>query len=97
MRDRLAARLFACTLAFYPPHLRERFGDEMADVFEEQWAQAWEQAGALGAARVLACALDEVATVAIPARLAPVAVPAIAAITALIWFVGMLGLIHVAH
>lgn len=97
MLDRLAAKLFALTLAIYPPELREQFGDEMEFVFAEQISAAWRDGGARAAAQVWATAVKEVATVAVPNRLAPVAVPAIAILASLLWFVGVLGLIHVAR
>jgi len=94
MRSR---RLFRLTLALYPRELRERFGDEMELVFEELVADAWRDGGVIAALRVWAFTLKELMTVAVPNRLAPIAVPAIAVVTALVWFIGMIGLIQLAH
>ncbi len=82
------------TLSLYPRHLREQFGDEMALVFEEQLEDA---RGAVDAARVCLSAIKELWTVALPNRIAPVLVPTAAFVAALVYFVGMLGLIHVAR
>ena len=89
--------LFRRTLTLYPRELRERFGDEMELVFEELMEDAWRMGGALGVARAWRYALAELVTVALPSRLAPAAVPAIAVLTALVYFVGMIGLIPLAH
>jgi len=94
MRSR---RLFRWTLALYPRELRERFADEMELVFEEMMADAWREGGLLAALRVWRSTLAELLTVAVPNRLAPVAVPALAIVTALVWFIGMIGLIPLAH
>jgi hypothetical protein len=90
-------RLFNWTLALYPRGVREEFGEEMALVFAEQVADAERHDGIRGAARVWALAIKEVVTVALPNRLAPIAVPVIAAVASLIWFIGVLGLIPMAH
>ena len=89
--------LFRRTLALYPRELRERFGDEMELVFEDLLADARREGGVAGVIRVWRFTLAELLTVAVPNRLAPVAVPAIAVVTALVWFIGMIGLIPLAH
>lgn len=95
-RKRISA-LFQFVLRWYPRELRECFGEEMTLVFEEQLAEAQREGGVIGVARVVASVIREAVSVGLPNRLAPVAVPAIAVVTTLIWFVGVLGLIHVAH
>ena len=92
-----SSQLFRFTVGLYPPELRERFGDEMELVLEEMLRDAWRDSGFLGAMRVWRSALVELLTVALPSRLAPVAVPALAMATALVWFIGMIGLIPLAH
>jgi hypothetical protein len=76
--------------------LRARFGEEMELVFEEQMGSAWRDGGVPAAVQVWKSALTELATIALPSRLAPVAVPAIAIATAIVWFVGV-GLIPLAR
>lgn len=97
MRGNWSTRLFAWTLALYPRELRERFGGEMELVFEEQLAEACRDGGVLNAMRVWQSVLAELVTVALPNRLAPVAVPAIAVVMTLIWFIGLIGLIPLAR
>ena len=92
-----SSRWFRWTLALYPRELRERFGEEMELVLEEMLADAWRERALVGVLRVWASTLLELATVALPSRLAPVAVPALALVTALMWFIGMIGLIPIAR
>lgn len=90
-------RLLRCTFALYPRELRERFGGEMELVLEEMLDDASRERGTVGALRVWASAVMELATVAIPSRLSPIAVPALAVVTALMWFIGMIGLLPIVR
>ena len=38
-------RAFACLIGLFPSEFRDRFGDEMASVFHDQWCDALERAG----------------------------------------------------
>lgn len=67
----LSCRLYRWMLALYPPALRSRFGNEMADVFSQQISEAWQFHRFPGFARVWSCALEEFVLVALPARLNP--------------------------
>jgi hypothetical protein len=57
-------------LMFYPRDLRRRFGDEMADLFEDLIRDAAARQGLRGVATAWASAFWEVLTVAAPSRLA---------------------------
>ena len=61
--------LYCRLLAFYPPDLRRRFGDEMAEVFRESLRQAALKRGMNGIAKQWGSALWELFTVAAPSRL----------------------------
>ena len=94
MRAELATRLYSRTLLLYPRSLRDEFADEMTLVFEEQLTDA---NGAIDTVRIWLSVVNDLFAVALPARFAPVAVPALAIATALVWFIGVLGLIPLAH
>jgi hypothetical protein len=68
---RMSCRLYAWMLALYPLALRTRFGNEMADVFEQQIRDAWQCHRFTGVARVWSSAAEELILVALPARLNP--------------------------
>jgi hypothetical protein len=68
---RLSCRLYRCSLYLYPFALRSRFGNEMADVFEQQIQEAWRINRFPGIARVWSCATEELILVALPARFNP--------------------------
>jgi hypothetical protein len=65
---RLSCWLFEWMLVLYPPGLRSEFGQEMADVFEQQISEAWQLGRIAGVARVWSCAVEELLLVALPAR-----------------------------
>lgn len=71
---RLNGRLYGRLLIFYPRELRGRFGDEMAQVFQDQLFQAAHLRGLLGMTLLWCTALWELLTVATPARLQSTAV-----------------------
>lgn len=63
------ARIYAVVLPLYPPELRRDFGAEMTEVFVEDLAEAWRNAGLPGAIRVWCCAAWEIARIALPRHL----------------------------
>jgi len=71
----LSTRLYATLLPLYPPDLRRDFGDEMAGLFAEDLADAWQTAGASGAIRVWFSTALEFARIAVPGLLQ---IPAVA-------------------
>ncbi len=68
---RLSCRLYGWLLVLYPSALRGRFGNEMAEVFEQQIQEAWRIGGLRGIAFVWSSAAEEFILVALPARLNP--------------------------
>ena len=78
----------------YPEDLREQFGEEMAAVFEEQVADAYDERGVRGVAAVWAHAVGEFLTVGLTKQIADRIVPILAVGTALalmLWFGGYIG------
>lgn len=67
----ISCRLYGWMLVLYPPALRSRFGQDMADVFEQQISEAWQRGQFRGVAAVWSCALEELVLVALPAWLNP--------------------------
>ena len=67
---RLSRMLYAGLLVFYPRDLRQKFGAEMADVFEAAMCDAITEGGAAGTISLWRSALWELLTVAVPLRLA---------------------------
>jgi hypothetical protein len=65
---RLSCRLYGWLLVLYPAALRCRFGEEMAEVFEQQIQEAWRIDRFPGLARVWSSAAEELILVALPAR-----------------------------
>lgn len=63
------ARIYAAALPLYPQELRRDFGTEMTEVFVEDLAEAWRDAGLAGAVRVWSCAAWEIARIALPRQL----------------------------
>lgn len=66
---RCNARIYAAVLPLYPPDLRRDFGAEMTEVFLEDLAEAWRNAGLAGAIRVWSRAAWEIARIALPRQL----------------------------
>ena len=73
---RLQRGLCTRLLIFYPPDLRDKFGDEMADVFEAVLSDAVVERGPAGIIAPWRHALWELLTVAAPLRLASTTVMA---------------------
>ena len=67
---RLQRGLYTRLLIFYPPGLRDKFGAEMAEVFEAVLHDAVVEGGLGGIVSPWRCALWELLTVAAPLRLA---------------------------
>ncbi|HLK22079.1 MAG TPA: hypothetical protein VKT81_24190 [Bryobacteraceae bacterium] len=68
---RASCRFYGWILLLYPFALRRRFGQEMAEVFQQQIQDALRHAGWRGVAQAWTCAVEEAILVAIPARLDP--------------------------
>jgi hypothetical protein len=49
-RSRTRSRLFSLALACFPPHFRERYGEDMAELFDDQRRAARAESGAAGVA-----------------------------------------------
>ena len=67
---RLSLRVYRELLALYPEDLRGAFGEDILAAFREDLECAWRARGVLGKAAVWWQAAIEVATIAIPRRLA---------------------------
>jgi hypothetical protein len=65
----LSCRLYRWLLVLYPPALRSRFGEDMADAFEQQIWDEWKAGKFSGIARVWSCAAEELIRIALPSRL----------------------------
>jgi hypothetical protein len=63
------ARIYAAVLPLYPQELRRDFGAEMIEVFVEDLAEAWRNAGLAGAIGVWCRAAWEIVRIAIPRQL----------------------------
>jgi hypothetical protein len=63
------ARIYTAVLPLFPQELRRDFGAEMTEVFVEDLAEAWRNAGLPGAIRVWCCAAWEIARIALPRHL----------------------------
>jgi hypothetical protein len=66
---RASCFVYRLLLISYPAELRERFGEEMADVFEDQMRDEWKRRGPAGSLRVAFTAGWELLSVAIPSQL----------------------------
>lgn len=67
---RLSRVVYAGLLIFYPRDVRQKFGAEMADVFEAVMRDAIAEGGPAGPISLWRSALCELLTVAVPLRLA---------------------------
>jgi len=63
------ARIYTAVLPLFPQELRRDFGAEMTEVFAEDLAEAWRNAGLAGAIRVWWCAAWEIVRIAFPRQL----------------------------
>jgi hypothetical protein len=90
----LSRKFYRRSLACYPRDLRDDFGGEMMEVFDEQLSDAYSTGGYVGVLRVWFSATCEIVTVALPGRLAERAVPIIAVTASLafmLWFASYIG------
>ena len=85
MRTALAisTRTHKALLLLYPRELRERFEEEMTEVFERQLQDSWDESGLAGFARTWAYALSDLALVALPMQLGQPII--VAPMISLIW------------
>ena len=60
---------YSASLWLYPAELRRSYGREMADVFEQQLLAAWTREGLRGVRETCICAIEELITIALPARI----------------------------
>lgn len=68
-------RLYSLLLFCYPASLRTGFQQEMLSVFEDQIHFAWEQSGYRGVAQCWWRTIEEMLSVALPARLESLKIP----------------------
>src|SRR2546428_4651459 len=81
---RTSSQVYSFLLHLYPPALRCRFGVEMAQVFEEQIRDAYQERGSRGALSTWYCAAEEMLLIALPARLESLLVPAVSLLLSLL-------------
>jgi hypothetical protein len=90
----LSHKFYERSLIVYPRELRNDFGSEMMEVFDEQMSEAYSRSGFTGVLRAWFSITWEFVTVALPSRLAGRVVP-IAAVAAtlafMVWFAGYIG------
>jgi len=79
-------KIFRRFEALYPPDLHCQFGDELADVFSQQIAAAWEEKSWRGIAATWLRVLEDCAAVSLPYIAARLAVPLLTATTSTILF-----------
>ena len=92
----LGRKVYQRSLICYPKDLRDDFGSEMMEVFDEQVSDAYSRSGFGGILCVWFRATREIVTVALAGRFAERAIP-IVAVTAtlafMLWFAGYIGYI----
>lgn len=89
----ISRKVYETSLALYPEDLREEFGDEMVEVFEEQVADAYEEKGVRGVVGVWICAAREFLKIAMASQIAERAAPVIGAVSAfglMLWLAGFM-------
>ena len=89
----VSRKIYETSLVLYPEDLREEFGEEMVEVFEEQATDAYIERGFMGLVRVWLCAAREFVSIALTGQLAERMVPIVAAATALalmVWLAGFM-------
>lgn len=91
---RASCKIYGRLLLLYPGRLRADFGDEMADVFQQQLCDAMASDGLAGFIRVWWCAVEELARIAAPSNLSisMVQVP----VLSLLWSAAMFWLLFTA-
>ena len=90
----LSRKVYERSLVCYPRDLRDDFGSEMIEVFDEQISEAYSSDGYAGLLRVWFSTMREIATVALPRRVAERAVPIVAVTAAsalMLWFASYIG------
>jgi hypothetical protein len=66
---KLSGAVYRWILLLYPPDVRRTFGDEMADTFAQQLADAWEENRLASVIQVWWLALLELPAIALPRQL----------------------------
>jgi hypothetical protein len=92
----ISRKIYEQSLVCYPKDLRDDFGGEMMEVFDEQLSDAYSCGGYVGVLRVWLSAMREIVTVALPGRFAERAIPLVAvAVTSafMLWFVSYISYI----
>jgi len=89
----VSRKVYETSLALYPKDLRDDFGDEMIEVFEEQITDAYQEHGVRGLLRVWLCATREFFSIALTGQIAERMVPVLAVVTAfvlMLWLAGFM-------
>ena len=90
----VSRRVYERSLVCYAKDLRDDFGSEMIEVFDEQVSEAYSRSGFLGILRVWVSATREIVMVALPGRFAERAIPIVAVTVTLafmLWFASYIG------
>ena len=67
--QRFSSRIYdGLLLHLYPSELRNQFGSEMHELFDDDLENAWRVRGAVGVASVWLCALREILMIALPGQ-----------------------------
>jgi hypothetical protein len=66
---RISCAAYGLLLALYPKELRQRFGEDMMQVFADQMCGEWQRRGVIGVVRVWFTSGWEVISVAAPLQL----------------------------
>jgi hypothetical protein len=90
----VSRKFYERSLICYPKNLRDDFGGEMMEVFDEQVSDAYSSGGYVGILRVWFSAVREIVMVALPGRLAARAIPIVAVTVTsafMLWFASYIG------
>jgi hypothetical protein len=90
----ISRTVYERSLVCYPKDLRDDFGSEMMEVFDEQVSDAYSSGGYVGILRVWFSAMREIVTVALPGRFAERAIPIVAVTVTsafMLWFASYIG------
>lgn len=90
----VSRKVYERSLICYPKDLRNDFGSEMMEVFDEQVSDAYSRTGFVGILRVWFSATREIVMVALPGRFAGRAIPIVAVTVTLafmLWFASYIG------
>jgi hypothetical protein len=85
--------LYARTLRWYPPALRDEFGDDMMEVFTESIEAAWKRASWGGVARAWLAVTRDVADIVVPYRVACVTPVLLGILCSIVFYGSMLAAI----